>query len=198
MYARTTTALLQDLRDPANEAVWRGFDARYRPVLVALARRFGLGNEDAADTAQEALVQFVRSYRAGNYERGRGRLSSWIMGIARNCIIDQQRARAARREQRGISALAELPGDDCWAEIWDAECDREVLRQAVQVLHTETRIDAETIRAFELLAFHQLAPSQAAAELGMTLNEVYLAKHRCLKRLRRIVATLQAAGEGDR
>ena len=105
MLTRTTTALLDDLADPANEAVWHDFDARYRPVLVGFGRRLGLGAEDAADAAQDALARFVRSYREGRYDRGRGRLSSWIIGIARNCIVDQMRTRAARHEERGISAM---------------------------------------------------------------------------------------------
>ena len=197
MDTRTTTTLLGELREPANEAVWQAFDARYRPVLVALARRLGLGEEDAADAAQEALVRFVRSYRAGKYDRGRGRLSSWIIGIARNCIIDQQRARAKRRKERGLSALTKLPDHNHLTKIWDAECDREILRRAFRSLRDETRIDTHTIRAFELLAVGQRAPSEVAAELDMTMNDVYLAKHRCLKRLRPIVTALKAAYETD-
>ena len=197
MDGRTTTALLEDLHDPANQAVWGEFDARYRPVLVGFARRLGLGEEDAADAAQETLIKFLRSYQAGKYDRGRGRLSSWIIGIARHCIIDQQRAWAARREARGGSALADLPAHDRLEEFWDAECKREIARRAIQTLRESTRIDARTIQAFELLAFEQRSPAEVAAELNMTTNDVYLAKHRCLKRLRPIVAGLHAAYETD-
>ncbi|UCD76199.1 MAG: sigma-70 family RNA polymerase sigma factor [Phycisphaerales bacterium] len=197
MLTRTTTAMLDDLADPANEAMWRQFDARYRPVLVAFARRLGLGAEDAADAAQDALTRFLQAFRAGKYQRGRGRLSSWLIGIARNCIVDLQRARMVRREQRGVSALIDLPHDKNLAAIWDAELDREVLRQAVQKLREGTRLDRRTIRVFERLVLQQAAPAVVASELNMTMNDVYLAKHRCLKRLRSIVAELTAAFEND-
>jgi len=197
MLAQSTTALLEDLRDPTNETVWKEFDGRYRPVLASFGRRVGLDAEDAADAAQEALVQFVRSYRAGKYERGRGRLRSWIIGIARHCILDQQRNQAARREARGMSALITLPDQDSLAEIWEAECDREILRRGVNVLRSETRLDPQTLQAFELLAFPHREMSEVADELNITMNDVYLAKHRCLKRLKPILAALKTAYETD-
>lgn len=197
MITRTTSTLLEGLHDPANQDVWQEFDARYRPVLVAFGRRLGLATEDAADAAQEALLRFVKSYRGGKYQRRRGRLSSWLIGIAQHCIADQLRRRAGQREQRGVSALADLPNRDRLAEIWQAECEQEILRQALRALHEETRTDEQTIRAFELLAIEHLPPADVAARLGMTLNDVYLAKHRCLKRLRALVTTLTAAYEAD-
>ena len=195
MHTRTTTALLEDLRDPANEAVWREFDGRYRGVLVAFAHRFGLQQEDAADAAQEALTQFVRSYRAGQYDRTRGRLSAWMIGIARHCILDQCRGRAARREERGLSALVEVPADDQLAALWEAQCRREILSQALQALRRESRLDPQTIQAFELLVLQHHTPAEVSAELGVHVNEVYVAKHRCLKRLRPIVSRLGQAYE---
>lgn len=195
MLTRTTTALLDELARPGNEAVWREFDARFRPVLVGFGRRLGLGAEDAADAAQDALARFVKAYRAGQYERGRGRLSSWLLGIARNCILDS--LRHGRRCARDGSRLADIPGDDELDRIWRTEGERAILARAVAALHDETATDPKTIRAFELLAFQQLAPAQVAEDLAMTMNDVYLAKHRCLKRLRAIVGELTTAYEAD-
>ncbi len=143
------------------------------------------------------MARFVALYRAGKYERGSGRLSSWIIGIARNCILEQRRVRAVRREKRGLSALGNLPDENHLSTIWERESERAILCKAIRTLREETRIDANTIRAFELLALRQLAPSEVAAELDMTMNDVYLAKHRCLKRLRPLVAALTAAYTTD-
>ncbi len=46
---RTTTKLLDALRDHDNEPVWAHVDARYRPVIAALARRLGLNASDAEE-----------------------------------------------------------------------------------------------------------------------------------------------------
>src|SRR5882672_6361039 len=101
MLVKTTTLLLAGLTDPANREIWREFDDRYRPVLQAFARRLGLADEDADEIAQDVLARFVERYRAGEYDRERGRLRSWIFGIARTRVADWRRSRARRREERG-------------------------------------------------------------------------------------------------
>ncbi len=190
MLTHTTTALLEGLADPADEETWRAFDARFRPILNGFARRLGLAPEDAADAAQETLTRFVRAYRAGKYDRNRGRLRAWIIGIARHCIIDLKQSRAARAKERGLSAVAELPDDTTLTELWDTECEQEILRQGLDELRRETKTDARTLRAFEMVAFDGRRPAEVAQELAITTNDVYLAKHRCLKRLRAIINQL--------
>jgi RNA polymerase sigma-70 factor (ECF subfamily) len=190
MLTHTTTALLEGLADPADEETWRAFDARFRPMLNGFARRLGLAPEDAADAAQETLTRFVRAYRAGKYDRNRGRLRAWIIGIARHCIIDLKQSRAARAKERGLSAVAELPDDTTLTELWDTECEQEILRQGLDELRRETKTDARTLRAFEMVAFDGRRPAEVAQELAITTNDVYLAKHRCLKRLRAIINQL--------
>jgi RNA polymerase sigma factor (sigma-70 family) len=197
LLTRTTTAMLDDLLDPENEQVWQLFDERYRPILVGFARRLGLQPEDAADAAQETLRHFVRSYREGKYQRDRGRLRSWLVGIARNCIMDLRQQAAARPERPGLTAIDRLPDEQQLTTIWDDERDRAVLGQALDALRRETRTDERTIHAFEQVAIQQQRPAAVAAELGMSLNDVYLAKHRCLRRLRGLVDELTAAYERD-
>ena len=114
---RTTTALLEGLRDSENAILWEAFDRRYRPILVGFARNLGLDEVDAADVAQETLSRFVQEYREGRYDRSRGRLGAWLVGIARYRILDLRRKRAVSREgasgtwssRLAISCARELP-----------------------------------------------------------------------------------------
>lgn len=193
-HTQTTTAMLAGLHDPANEQVWRAFDDRFRPIIVAFAGRLGAQAEDAADVAQETLSQFLRDFRAGKYDRSRGRLHAWIVGIARHRLIDLQRRRAAQRERRGESAIAELPAEGELSQLWDAECREEILRAGLRELR-ETRLDPNTIRAFEMVALEESTPAAAAAALGLTVDSVYAAKNRCLAQLRTILARLHDAYE---
>jgi len=190
MLTRTTTAMLEALLDPADDEVWRDFDHRYRPILVAFARRLGLPAEDAADAAQETLARFVRSYRDGKYDRQRGRLRSWIIGIARHCVYDIHQRRATD-PKRGMSAISELPDESTINAMWDEECEHEILRQGISELRQQTRTEEGTIRAFEMLAFDDRTPAEVAEELSISVNDVYLAKHRCLKRLLEILSHLK-------
>lgn len=193
----TTTTLLHDLNNPANEQVWVEFDSRFRPILHCLGRRLGLAEVDAEDAAQESLVRFVRTYRQGKYDPARGRLSSWLIGIARHCIADVREQRASERSAGGQSAIDALPDDHHMTIIWDEECRREILRRALQQLRDETRTSPKSLEAFELVAFQQRTPAQVADQLAIDVNDVYLAKHRCLKRLRAIIEDMTIAFEVD-
>lgn len=194
----TTTALLEGLHDSAADAVWREFDARYRPIIFAFARKLGMGPEDAADVAQETLTTFVEQYRAGKYDRSRGRLRSWIIGIARYRVADVNRGKARRREWRGESAIVGLPDDDDrLSEIWEDQCRRAILSRALQALRENTKTDPRTIRAYELVAMEQRPVAEVAKELGMTPQDVITAKHRCLKRIQRSRDELRRLYEMD-
>lgn len=197
LLTRTTTRLLEDLRDPSNASAWTGFDARYRPVLCGFGRSLGLSPDDAAELAQRALVEFALAYRAGKYARGQGRLSSWLIGIARNT------AAAMRREGRVAagSALSGVEDERAEAEhltrIWERERDAAILVEALAALRASARLEERTLRAFELVAVRGVPPAEAAAQCGMDVETVYVVKNRLTKRLREIVRDLTSAYDED-
>lgn len=191
MLTTTSTVLLEGLADPENELVWKEFDGRYRPVIIAFACKLGLRPEDAADAAQETLTQFARDFRAGKYERDKGRLRSWLFAVTRNRVIDHHRAVSRRREHRGDSALRELAGESELEAVWDAEWRNAVLRHGMTELRAEKRIQPRTLEAFELFAFKGLAAADVAAQIEMTVNEVYVAKSRVLRRLQEVISKLE-------
>lgn len=195
---KTTTALLEGLFDTGNKAVWEEFNARYSPVILAVARRVGLGEQDAADVTQETLIRFLQEYKAGKYDRSRGRLRSWIVGIAKYRIADLRRAKARHREWRGESAFDVLPDDDEMGKMWDEECRREILRRAFRELRETTKLDERTIGVFERLCLDQLKPADVAKETGMSIDTVYKAKQRCMEQLKGIIGRLDEAYEIDR
>lgn len=193
----TTTLLLDSLKDESNQAVWVGFDARYRPVVEGVARRLGLPQEDAADVAQETLTAFVRDYRRGLYQRGKGRLRTWIMAIARNRAIDLLRTRARNSPTTGDSTLENIPSEALAQSAWQIEEERTIFDTAYRDLRETTRADPATLRVFELTALQGLSNEAAAAECSMTLEQVRLAKHRTMNRLREIVEQLSEAYNSD-
>jgi|SRR5688572_7378978 len=191
----TTTALLCGLLDPSAEQSWLEFDARFRPIVRGFAMKLGLSEADADDVTQEALTRFVKFYRQGKYDRTRGRLSSWLIAIAQNCIVDLRQRRAARKEQRGASAIGDLSETNALEALWDEESRRVILEHAMRELKETTRLDPRTIAAFEMLAFDQRTPADVASETGLSLDSVYAAKNRCLTQLREILARLNQVYE---
>lgn len=186
----TTTLLLSSLTDAGDAQAWTEIDGRYRPIIERYARRLGLSDTDAADAAQDVMIQFMQAYRAGKYDRARGRLRAWIMGIVKFRVKDALRDKARRRETRGDSALVELPDDEQLTRIWEAERRTVLLRRAVAELKQTTRTTDKTIRAFELFVLEERNAAEVADELDMTRQDVYMAKNRIAERLREILAQL--------
>jgi len=190
----TTTTILDRLASEGDEEIWRAFDERFRPILYTFALRLGLSSADAADTAQESLVRFLMAYREGRYRRERGRLSSWLIGIARLCAAEHRRLAARGAVVGGTSKLGDIPAATELDAAWSESCRQQILRQALERLRRGTRMDERTITAFERLLAGRSA-NEVADELAMSTNDVYLAKHRCLRALRAVVEELRTAYE---
>lgn len=188
LQTRTTTQLLESLRDTGNAELWRVFDGRYRPVVVAFALRRGLDHDEAADAAQATLAQFAADYTAGRYDRTRGRLSSWIIGIAQNRITDALRTKARRGTPRGESGIVNLAEPGAADKDWDHAVQNTILERALVALRHGSRFDERTIKAFELCAVRQVPAEAVAQECGMSVSDVYVAKNRVIRKLRELVA----------
>lgn len=189
----TTTQILADLCDAANSSAWGQLDSRYRPILRRLAVRFDLNGDDAEEFAQQTMVEFSRAYRAGQYERERGRLRSWLIGIARNVGRSLRRRRFAAPLE-GDSRLAELPDECELTRLWDEGREQVIFAEAMRVLR-ESRLEPMTLQAFEQYALRGRAVEEVADACGMTVDHVYVVKNRLTKRLREIVAELTLAYE---
>ena len=194
-HSTTTAALLEGLHDAGNDTAWREIDARFRPVLIGIGRHLGLTETDAADAAQETLLQFFCAYRGNRYDKDRGRLRTWIIGIARKRIADVNRKRA--RERKHLNSFGEATrsgtdtsGEAVFDEAWDTECRRVLLWRALDELSKSTRTRPKTIRAFKLFAIDGRPAKAVARDVGMTVQSVHMARFHCLRRLRRITARL--------
>ena len=162
---RTTTVLLNGLHDPGDRTTWETFDRRYRPIILALARRMGLGDADAADVAQEAITRFIQEYRDGRYDRSRGRLRSWLLALTRTRIADHYRRGARARVDGGESQVRELPDEATMTQMWEQERRSVILRTALDELRTSSRTGERTIEAFELLVAQRMPPIAVADPL---------------------------------
>ncbi len=192
---RTTTALLTGLFDPRNAAAWEAFDRRYRPILVGFARNCGARDNDAAEIAQETIVRFVEEYRAGKYDRSRGRLGAWLVTIARYRLLDIRRRAGTARITSGERAMVDLDDERSLGATYEAQRRQSLLREALEELRTNTRTDPRTVKAFEMLVYHGLSTQVVAEQMAMSTHDVYLAKSRVAAKLREIVLRLESEYE---
>ncbi len=187
----TTTLLLERLRDSRDADAWTTFDHRFRGVILATALKLGLAEADAADAAQETILQVLRDYQAGKYDRSRGRLSSWIIAIAHHRIVDIVRA---RRNHYDLTKAGSIPENDPTtfdvASAFDDALERRTFEHAWERIQVETKFAALTLLAFELSALRQVPPAQVAERCKMSVEQVYVSKNRVSRRLQEIVEEL--------
>ncbi len=188
---QTTTLLLAQIADFGQTEAWETFDRRYRPVLTALGRSLGLNDADAADMAQTTLADMAVALRAGQYDRAKGRLRSWILGIARHRAARLLDLRKSRRE---VGLLADLDqiSDDALTDLWLAARQKTIVEAALTQLRTQSRFEASTLLAFELSTLRGVPPGEAAVLAGLDgAEDVYIARHRVTRRLREIAVELE-------
>jgi RNA polymerase sigma factor (sigma-70 family) len=183
--------LLEAIRLDDSPRAWEELDARCRPIMLGVARRVGLGDALAADASQAAMISLVEAIRTQQFDRSRGSLRALCLVIVRSKAVDLWRKRVRAKEARGDSAMGmvEAAGRQSLERFWMDERRDQILRHAMQELR-EGGTDERTIRAFEMFGLRDMDPVEVGKALGMSRDEVYLAKFRVAKRLRPIVARL--------
>ena len=191
---RTTTALLEGLRDPDNAEAWEQLDARCRPIMLGVCRRMGLTDAEAEDAAQATMLTFLSAYRANQYDRARGRLSAFIITILRSRALDHRRRALRRHEVPVIEEQIRRFSEADVARFWLDERQNAILTEAMRQLRADGA-DERMIMAFELYALRRTDIAEVTTQLGLTREEVYNAKYRITRRLQPIVARLDEAYE---
>jgi len=194
----TSTSLLEGLLDPQNDRVWTEFFDRYGPIVRGFARKLGLREHEADDAVQETMVTFVTKYREGGYDRQKGRLRSWLCGLAQHKIQHiRDRRRKRERHDAGQAedgrSLESIPDANDAAELWEAEWRHAVIRHCLELIRDET--DPIHLRAFELYTLQGWSADDVAAELNISRNVVYLSKSRVLSRVAELRKAIDRAWE---
>jgi RNA polymerase sigma-70 factor (ECF subfamily) len=180
----TTSTILERMKKPDEGTVWAQFHDRFRRPLLAFARRWGLPEPEIEDAVQETLTAFLESYSAGKYDRAKGRLSSWLFGIAYQQIANRRRQLGRRAKHEGVagdSIWNDVPNQEEAEKAWDAEWETSVLEDCLRQARRE--VADRTFNAFRMVVREGRSPEAVAEELGMSRESVYVAKHRVLKRL---------------
>jgi RNA polymerase sigma-70 factor (ECF subfamily) len=179
----TSLSLLERLVDGDAQA-WRRLVALYEPLLRAWLRRAPLQPADRDDLVQQVLVVLVRKLPAFRHNGRPGAFRAWLRGITLNVLRDFYRRPALVPAAADPDVLARLVDPvDALARAWDAEYAHSILRGLLTL--AEPEFSPTTWRAFRRLALDGERPQAVAAELGLTVNAVTIAKCRVLGWLRR-------------
>lgn len=182
-----SATLLVRLRSGDDEA-WRRLTRIFTPLVYGWSRRSGLKASDAADVTQEVFQKVARSLSRFRRDEANSSFRAWLNVIWRNALRD-----FLRRSSRHASAVG---GSDMHAflqalpeELSESSVDsrvpgerQEIVRRTLAAL--EVDFEPATWSAFWLTTVEEVASADAAERLGLSVNAVYKAKSRILRRLR--------------
>jgi RNA polymerase sigma-70 factor, ECF subfamily len=176
----TPVSLLEKLRRPGDQAPWVRFVHLYYPLIYDWARGAGAGPEDAADLVQDVLTVLIRKMPEFDYDASKT-FRGWLRTVTLNSWR-RQRRRSPRLPTEAID-LAEVDGEDDPPDLAfeEDEYRRLLAFRALQVMKTD--FQEATWRACWENVVEGRPADEVACELGITVNAVYLAKARVLRRL---------------
>lgn len=168
-----------DLRDPIeagfhsdDHSVLKDAYDRYGALVYTLSRK-ALGVDEAADITQEVFLAAWN--RRHQFDPERGSLGAWLVGIAKNKIIDTARKKD-RREKLEMTIEAQQARSPKFV---DALADRLLLDDALQFLPSRNR------KVMEMAFYEELSQTEIATRLKMPLGTVKSDMRRGLAQLRR-------------
>jgi RNA polymerase sigma-70 factor (ECF subfamily) len=186
--SETSASLLDRLRLEPDAASWQLLVDLYTPLIQSWLRRHAAPAQDGDDLVQDVLTVVVRRLPEFELQPRRGAFRCWLRTITVNCLRDYWRSKRVHPQGTGDSEFAAVLEDledphSGLSRQWDEEHDRHVIARLLERI--EPRFEARTWRAFTRLAFERASPDEVAAELGITINAVFIAKSRVLSEFRR-------------
>jgi RNA polymerase sigma-70 factor (ECF subfamily) len=174
----TSLSLLQRLHRADDQDAWRRFVDLYTPLLLTCGRRLGLSADDAADLVQDVLVILVRQLPHFIHD-GKHSFRAWLKTVVRNCYLNQR----PRRPAVPLEAVPEAAVADGAADVIEQDYLHSVSKRALKLMQTD--FEPTTWRACWETVVEGRTAAEVAAELGLSVGAVYVARSRVLARLRR-------------
>jgi RNA polymerase sigma-70 factor (ECF subfamily) len=180
----TSASLLERLRAGPDPAGWRRLVELYTPLIRGWLRRHLLQEADADDLTQHVLTIVVSKLPSFRHNGRPGAFRAWLRSITVNSLRAFWRSRPAPAPDGLDDVLDQLhdPASGL-SKQWDREHDEHVVRCALREIEPEFK--PTTWRAFLRLVMDEADAETVAAELGLSVNAVFIAKSRVLARLRR-------------
>ncbi len=183
----TSISLIENLQRNPDDDGWRELLELYTPLMKAWMLRFGANRQDLDDVVQEVMAVVVKRFPEFKREPHKGAFRGWLRKITANCLKKQWRGAKKSPRPVGGSDFAEMvealqdPNSGV-SRIWEREHDQHVLKYLLSSIRHEFK-DA-TWQAFQLTAQEGKTADEAAEQLGITPNAVFIARSRVLARLR--------------
>jgi RNA polymerase sigma factor (sigma-70 family) len=196
----TRTTLIDRLKNWQDQRSWQDFFNTYWKLIYGVARKSGLTDTEAQEVVQETMISVAKHMPNFHYNRATGSFRAWLLKMTRWRITDQLRKRArsaalafsSGETTIGTSTIDKIvdPTGLSLKAIWDAEWETNLM--AAAIAKVKRQIDPQKYQIFDFYVNKAWTPEQVAATFGVTIGQVYLAKHRITELIKKEIERLEA------
>ena len=195
----TRATLIQRLKDWQDQSSWQDFFDTYWKLIYGVAIRGGLTGAEAEDVVQETMIAVAKHMPAFKYNPALGSFKTWLLNMTRWRIADHLRKRgpfvASRpasdetpNRTRTVDKILDPMSEDL-DKLWDAEWEKNLLDAAMAKV--KRRLDPQKYQIFDLYVNKEWPPEKVAATFGISVDQVYLAKHRTMELIKEEIKKLE-------
>ncbi len=194
---RTRRSLIARLHDWQDQRSWDEFYRTYWRLIYAVARQAGLRDDEAWDTVQETILTIAKQSRTGGYDPQKGSFKKWLWHITRWRIKDSFKNRlietAPGDDTTAITDAADLPDlhSESFERVWEQEWQRNIIKAATE--RVKMQVNPKQFQIFDYCVLRGMSTADVRRRLGVSLAQVYLAKHRVGSILRHEIEQLKQA-----
>jgi RNA polymerase sigma-70 factor (ECF subfamily) len=195
----TRASLIQRLKNWQDQASWQEFFETYWRLIYGVATKRGLTKSEAQEVVQETMISVARHMPDFKYDAAIGSFKKWLLNMTRWRISDQFRKRlpqgaslqdndsTAQNDSSHVLAANDTTSD--LEKIWDDEWEKNLLEVALG--KARRNLDPRQYQIFDFYVNKGWKAEQVAKTLGLTVNQVYLAKNRVTELITREVERLK-------
>ncbi|HXS67967.1 MAG TPA: sigma-70 family RNA polymerase sigma factor [Candidatus Polarisedimenticolia bacterium] len=195
----TRESLLSRLKDWEDDESWREFFGIYRKLLFGFALKAGLSEQESEEVVQETIISVAKTIKEFQYDPDRCSFKSWLRHLAQKRIADAFRRRARQPALKHsthadsvrtpvVERLAD-PAAGNLDELWEEEWRAELLQAAIA--RVKAAVSGEQYQMFDFYVLKKMPVKKVADALGTSSAQVYLAKHRVSRLIKKEVARIE-------
>ena len=204
-YAKTRKSLIARLENWEDQRTWDDFYQTYWKLIYSVGIKAGLRHDEAFDTVQETILSIAKQSKKNLYDPEQGSFKTWLMNMTRWRINDQFRKRKKDTAMPGggwdddrktaIIERFEDPKGDVLERMWDVEWQKNVADMALTKV--KAQVSPKQYQIFDYYVIKQWDAKKVQEQLGVSMAQVYLAKHRVGSVLKKELAKLEKDAKED-
>ena len=198
-YAHTRKSLIARLDNWEDQRTWDDFYKTYWKLIYSVGLKAGLRSEEAFDVVQETILSIAKQSKKNMYDPDKGSFKSWLMNMTKWRINDQFRKRKKDtamnigewdNESDSTSPIEQMedPQGDTLERLWDVEWKKNLADAALSKV--KEQVSPKQFQIFDCYVIREWDVGKVQEKLGVSLSQVYLAKHRVGKILKKELTKL--------